>query len=162
MARWLDSRVLWHCIIQSVCKWDLKKIFTEESGLSREQRTYIEQLLSSPMEILNVFKILLLKQYLNPSKWLCELQMGEKAVSLTMSISNELLPHPTMGRRKTELFCSVIRFQVSASQYSSYQLDVLKGRAEESVSPTHPSTHRLPHSGWLSLEITFIGQLHLR
>ena len=45
-----------------------KEPFTKESCFSKEQRTYDEQPHSSPMEILNVFKILLLKQYLPWSK----------------------------------------------------------------------------------------------
>lgn len=51
-----------------------KEPFTNGSCFSKEQRTHDEQPHSSPVEILNVFKILLLKQYLPWSKWLCELQ----------------------------------------------------------------------------------------
>ena len=45
-----------------------KEPFTNGSCFSNGQRTYDEQPHSSPMEILNVFKILLLKQYLPWSK----------------------------------------------------------------------------------------------
>ena len=51
-----------------------KEPLTNGSCFSKEQRTYHEQPHSSPVEILNVFKILLRKQYLPWSKWLYELQ----------------------------------------------------------------------------------------
>lgn len=80
-----------HCIIQCLAIRP-KEPFTEGSCFSNEQRTDDEQPHSSPMELLNVFKILLLKQYLPWSRWLYELQRGKKAVSLTLSISNDCCP----------------------------------------------------------------------
>ena len=41
------------------------------------------------------------------------------------------------------------------SQYSFCQLDLLKGRIWESVSPTHTSTHTMSHSGWISIRKNF-------
>ena len=53
------------------------------------------------------------------------------------------------------MLCSTIRLQVSVSQYSFCELDLLKGRIWESVSPTHTPTHIMPHSGWISIRKNF-------
>lgn len=77
-ARGSDLWVQKHCIIQSVWQSDLRSHLLKSHVFLKEQRTYDEQPHSSPMEILNVFKILLLKQYLPWSKWLRELQRKKK------------------------------------------------------------------------------------
>lgn len=87
-----------------------KEPFTEGSGFYKEQRTCDEQPHSSPKAILDVFKIFLLQQYLNWSKWLCELRR-KRAVCSALSISNELLPHIAMGSSRNLGFVQLLDFR---------------------------------------------------
>ena len=79
---------------------------------------------------------------------------GKKAVTLTLSI---LMTAASYGHGKQQklMLCSTIRLQVSVSQYSFCELDLLKGRIWESVSPTYTPTHIMPHSGWISMRKNF-------
>lgn len=122
-----------------------------------------EQPHSSPMEILDVFKILLLKQYLNWTKWLCELRR-RKAVCLTLSVSNDLLPHIAIGCSGNWGFLRLLdfRFQWVKSHFANCICF-----KTEYGNLFHPYTYTPQHTHgpiWdeSQLEIIFIGQVHLR
>lgn len=121
-----------------------KEPFTEGSGFSKEQRTCDEQPHSSPMAILDVFKILLLKQYLNWSKWLCEFQR-KKAVCSTSSISNELLPHIAMGNSGNWGFAQLLDFRFQCVSPHFANCICLKAEYGNLLHPhTHLNTHPVP------------------
>lgn len=129
-----------------------KEPFTEGSGSSKEQRTCEEQPQSSPMEILDVFKILLLKQYLNWTPWLCELRR-RKAVCLTLSFSKDWLPHIASGCSGNRGVLQLLdfRFQWVKSHFAN-----CIGFKTEAY-PTHPHrpTRTWSHSGGISIRNNF-------
>lgn len=113
------------------------------------------------MAILDVFKIFLLKQYLNRSKWLCEIRR-KKAVCSTLSISNELLPHIALGSRGNLGFVQLLDFSFRWVNIHFANCICLKAEYGK-LFPPLPNIHtHCPTQDESQLEIIFIGQVPLR
>lgn len=107
----------------------------------------------SPTEILNVLKTLFLKQYLN---WFLVIMWNTEGIRLFPWLRQFLMNCCPRRLWKAGAYALVkYSIQVSESQYSFCQLDLLTGRRGESVSLTHTTAHTLSQSGWISIKNNF-------